>query len=60
MPDTIGNISVPEPYDSDACPFSTTGAPDLVHFSTADATKCDKGPALRALQVQPTEALRSE
>ena len=30
-------------FNSQACPYSTVGALDLVHFPSADATKCDKG-----------------
>ena len=30
-------------FGSQSCPFSTSGALDLVHFPTADASKCDKG-----------------
>lgn len=30
-------------FDSQACPYSTAGAMDLVHFPSADASKCDKG-----------------
>jgi hypothetical protein len=30
-------------FNSQACPYSTVGALDLVHFPGADATKCDKG-----------------
>ena len=30
-------------FNSQACPFSTAGALDLVHFPDADALKCDKG-----------------
>ncbi len=29
--------------DGNGCPFSTQGAMDLVHFPSADSTKCDKG-----------------
>jgi hypothetical protein len=32
-----------KPFNSQACPFATAGALDLVHFPNADATKCDKG-----------------
>ncbi len=30
-------------FNVGACPFSTAGALDLVHFPTADPAKCDKG-----------------
>jgi len=30
-------------FNVGACPYSTAGALDLVHFPGADATKCDKG-----------------
>ena len=30
-------------FNIGACPFSTAGAMDLVHFPSADASKCDKG-----------------
>lgn len=32
-----------KPFNSQACPYSTVGSLDLVHFPTADASKCDKG-----------------
>ncbi len=32
-----------KPFDSQACPFATSGTLDLVHFPNADAAKCDKG-----------------
>ncbi|MBI4889412.1 MAG: hypothetical protein HY821_02230, partial [Acidobacteria bacterium] len=32
-----------KPFNSQACPYSTAGALDLVHFPNADASKCDKG-----------------
>jgi hypothetical protein len=32
-----------KPFNSQACPYSTAGALDLVHFPNADAAKCDKG-----------------
>lgn len=32
-----------KPFDSQVCPYSTSGALDLVHFPSADPTKCDKG-----------------
>ncbi|WP_321471505.1 hypothetical protein [uncultured Paludibaculum sp.] len=32
-----------KPFKSQACPYSTGGALDLVHFPNADASKCDKG-----------------
>jgi hypothetical protein len=32
-----------KPFNSGACPFSTQGALDLVHFPDADPTRCDKG-----------------
>ncbi|MCC6394786.1 MAG: hypothetical protein IT167_29605, partial [Bryobacterales bacterium] len=32
-----------KPFNSQACPYSTAGALDLVHFPSADASKCDKG-----------------
>jgi hypothetical protein len=32
-----------KPYDTQPCPYSTSGALDLVHFPDADASKCDKG-----------------
>ncbi|MBZ5596020.1 MAG: hypothetical protein LAP39_27575 [Acidobacteriia bacterium] len=30
-------------FNIGACPFATAGAMDLVHFPSADASKCDKG-----------------
>jgi len=30
-------------FNSGACPFSAVGTLDLVHFPSADATRCDKG-----------------
>ena len=30
-------------FNVGACPFSTAGAMDLVHFPSADSSKCDKG-----------------
>ena len=30
-------------FNIGACPFASAGAVDLVHFPSADATKCDKG-----------------
>ena len=30
-------------FNTGACPFSTQGAMDYVHYPTADPTKCDKG-----------------
>jgi hypothetical protein len=30
-------------FNVGACPYSTAGALDLVHFPSADASKCDKG-----------------
>ncbi len=32
-----------KPFKTQACPYSTSGALDLVHFPSADAAKCDKG-----------------
>jgi hypothetical protein len=32
-----------KPFNSDACPFASQGALDLVHFPEADPTRCDKG-----------------
>jgi hypothetical protein len=32
-----------KPFNSGACPFASQGALDLVHFSEADPTRCDKG-----------------
>jgi hypothetical protein len=32
-----------KPFNTQACPFSTSGAMDLVHFPDGDPTKCDKG-----------------
>lgn len=32
-----------KPFNSQACPYSTAGGLDLVHFPNADASKCDKG-----------------
>jgi hypothetical protein len=32
-----------KPFNGSACPFATAGALDLMHFPSADATKCDKG-----------------
>ena len=30
-------------FNVGACPYSTAGAMDLIHFPSADASKCDKG-----------------
>ncbi|MBL8227259.1 MAG: hypothetical protein JNL98_02225 [Bryobacterales bacterium] len=30
-------------FDSQACPYAQSGSLELVHFPSADATKCDKG-----------------
>ena len=32
-----------KPFNTQACPFATSGAMDLVHFPDGDPTKCDKG-----------------
>ena len=32
-----------KPFNSQACPYSTEGALDVVHFPDADASQCDKG-----------------
>ncbi|QOY88176.1 phage tail protein [Paludibaculum fermentans] len=32
-----------KPFNSQACPYASAGALDLVHFPTSDAAKCDKG-----------------
>jgi hypothetical protein len=32
-----------KPFNTQACPFASSGAMDLVHFPSADPTKCDKG-----------------
>lgn len=32
-----------KPFNSQACPFASQGALDLVHFPEADPTSCDKG-----------------
>ncbi len=32
-----------KPFNSQACPYSTAGALDLIHFPNAHASECDKG-----------------